>query len=114
MLAVSAETQRVAASPGAPRCRVVRKPGKGTNAKAAHWLVHSRHREPRNRLFFQYLNDSQLPKKHKYVEDGSRRKFTIAAEGNKGWWAQHNYHNHAAFTIPADLRFKLEDDSRAA
>ena len=93
---------------------VVRKPGKGTNTKAAHWLVHSRNRMPRNRLFFQYLNDSQLPKKHKYVEDGSRRKFTIAAEGNKGWWAQLNYRNHAAFTIPADLRFKLEDDSRAA
>ena len=95
---------------------IVKKPTKGTNNSAANWRVWSRNREPRNRLFFQYLHDSPLPNQtDKYVEDGGERSFTVTAEGNKGWWVQQTKNQtNKSFKIPADLRFKIADPSRAA
>jgi hypothetical protein len=95
---------------------IVKKAPKGTNSNAANWRVWSRHTEPRNRLFFQYLHDSPLPSQtDKYVEDGGKRSFTITAEGNKGWWAQQTQTGGAGgFKIPADLRFKIADTGQAA
>ncbi len=72
-------------------------------------------RSPRNRLFFQYLHDSPLPKTSKYVEDGGKRAFTVKTEGNKGWWVQQTKsQTNGGFKIPADLRFKIADPGRAA
>jgi hypothetical protein len=90
---------------------IVKKPTKGCTTSAANWRAWSRHEEPRNRLFFQYLHDSPLPSQtDKYVEDGSRRSFTITAEGNRGWWVQQTKRqNSYGFKIPADLRFKIAD-----
>ena len=95
---------------------IVKKPTKGCNTNAANWRVWSRNREPRNRLFFQYLHDSPLPgQTDKYVEDGGERAFTITAEGNKGWWVQQTQTGAGGgFKIPADLRFKIADPGRAA
>ena len=88
---------------------IVKKPPKGSTTNAANWHIHSRTREPRNRLFFQFLHDSPLPQTDKYVEDGGKRAFTVTAEGNKGWWVQHKYQNTGSFTIPGTLRFKIAD-----
>ena len=76
----------------------------------------SRNREPRNRLFFQYLHDSPLPNQtDKYVEDGGGRSFTVTAEGNNGWWAQSYYRNMESFKIPTNLRFfMIAEPSQAA
>ena len=95
---------------------IVKKPPKGSTTNAANWRVWSRHREPRNRLFFQYLHDSPLPSQtDKYVEDGGERSFTITAEGNRGWWVQQTQNQtRGSFKIPADLRFKIADPGRAA
>jgi hypothetical protein len=94
---------------------IVKKAPKGTNSNAANWPVWSRHTEPRNRLFFQYLHDSPLPQTDKYVEDGGKRSFTITADANKGWWAQQTQTGGAGgFKIPADLRFKIADTGQAA
>jgi hypothetical protein len=95
---------------------IVKKPPKGSHNSAANWRIHSRHTEPRNRLFFQYLHDSPLPSQtDKYVEDGGKRSFTITAEGNKGWWVQQTqFLSRGGFKIPADLRFKIADPGRAA
>ena len=95
---------------------IVKKPTKGTNNSAANWRIHSRNREPRNRLFFQYLHDSPLPNQtDKYVEGGGKRSFTITADANKGWWAQQTQTGGAGgFKIPADLRFKIADTGQAA
>jgi hypothetical protein len=95
---------------------IVKKPPKGSNVNAANWRIHSRHKEPRNRLFFQYLHDSPLPSQtDKYVEDGGERAFTITAEGNKGWWVQLTQNqNRGGFKIPAGLRFKIADTGQAA
>ena len=95
---------------------IVKKAPKGTNSNAANWHIHSRTREPRNRLFFQFLHDSPLPNQtDKYVEGGGKRSFTITAEGNKGWWAQQTQTGGAGgFKIPADLRFKIADTGQAA
>ena len=90
---------------------IVKKPPKGSHKNAANWLIHSRKNEPRNRLFFQFLHDSPLPKTSKYVENGGERAFTITAEGNMGWWAQQTWRG---FKIPADLRFKIADPGQAA
>ena len=91
---------------------IVKKPPKGSTTNAANWRVWSRHTEPRNRLFFQYLHDSPLPKTDKYVEDGGKRVFTITAEGNMGWWVQQTQcQNSYGFKIPADLRFKIADQA---
>ena len=85
---------------------IVKKAPKGTNSNAANWPVWSRHTEPRNRLFFQYLHDSPLPQTDKYVEDGGKRSFTVTAEGNKGWWVQLTKgQNSYGFKIPTGLRF---------
>ncbi len=84
---------------------IVKKAPKGTNSNAANWRVWSRNQEPGNRLFFQYLHDSPLPQTDKYVEDGSKRSFTITAEGNKGWWAQQTQSLSRGFKIPTGLRF---------
>jgi hypothetical protein len=86
---------------------IVKKPPKGSDKNAANWRIHSRTREPRNRLFFQYLHDSPLPNQtDKYVEDGGKRSFTITAEGNKGWWVQlTKRQNSYGFKIPTGLRF---------
>ncbi len=92
---------------------IVKKPEKGSHNSAANWQVWSRNWEPRNRLFFQYLHDSPLPKTDKYVEDGGKRVFTITAEGNMGWWVQQTQ-NSRGFKIPADLRFKIADPGQAA
>ena len=95
---------------------IVKKPPKGSTNNAANWLIHSRHREPRNRLFFQFLHDSPLPNQtDKYVEGGGKRSFTITADANKGWWAQQTQTGGAGgFKIPADLRFKIADTGQAA
>jgi hypothetical protein len=97
---------------------IAKKPPKGSDKNAANWRIFSRHEEPRNRLFFQYLHDSPLPSQtDKYVEDGGRRSFTITAEGNKGWWVQQTrtqFLSRVGFKIPADLRFKIADPSQAA
>ena len=88
-----------------------KKPPKGCSDSAANWRIHSRNREPRNRLFFQFLHDSPLPSQtDKYVEDGGKRSFTVTAEGSKGWWAQQTkFQSNTGFKIPADLRFKIAD-----
>ena len=94
---------------------IVKKPPNGSKSNAANWRVWSRHKEPRNRLFFQYLHDSPLPSQtDKYVEDGGERAFTITAEGNKGWWVQQTQNSNGGFKIPADLRFKIADPGQAA
>jgi hypothetical protein len=95
---------------------IAKKPPKGSTVNAANWLIRSRTREPRNRRFFQYLHDSPLPNQtDKYVEDGGERAFAVTAEGNKGWWAQQTKtQRNGGFKIPADLRFKIADPSRAA
>ena len=94
---------------------IVKKPPKGSTTNAANWHIHSRTREPRNRLFFQFLHDSPLPNQtDKYVEDGGKRSFTITAEGNKGWWAQSYYRNMESFKIPTNLRFMIAEPSQAA
>ena len=95
---------------------IAKKPTKGSHNSAANWRVWSRNREPRNRLFFQYLHDSPLPNQtDKYVEDGGKRSFTITAEGNRGWWVQQTKNQtNKSFKIPADLRFKIADPSQAA
>ena len=89
---------------------IVKKPHKGSTSSAANWHIHSRNREPRNRLFFQFLHDSPLPSRtDKYVEDGGQRSFTVTAEGSKGWWVQQTKFQSNGFRIPADLRFKIAD-----
>ena len=99
---------------------IVKKAPKGTNSNAANWRVWSRHTEPRNRLFFQYLKDSPLPNRTDIKVRGKRRqagvdlKFTITAEGKKGWWVQQTkfQNNGGCIQIPAGLRFKLVDPSQ--
>jgi hypothetical protein len=95
---------------------IVKKPAKGSQHSAASWRVWSRHREPRNRLFFQYLHDSPLPNQtDKYVEDGGGRSFTVTAEGNKGWWAHLTKgQNSYGFKIPTGLRFKIAEPDGGA
>jgi hypothetical protein len=96
---------------------IVKKATKGSTNSAANWRVWSRKNEPRNRLFFQFLHDSPLlpNQTRKYVEDGGERAFTIAAEGNMGWWVQQTKHQtNTGFKIPADLRFKIADPGQAA
>jgi hypothetical protein len=95
---------------------IVKKAPNGSTNNAANWLIYSRTREPRNRLFFQFLHDSPLPSQtDKYVEDGGQRSFTITAEGNKGWWVQQTKNQtNKSFKIPADLRFMIAEPSQAA
>ncbi len=125
---VSGRTTLVAHTDGHDAATViVKKPPKGSNKNAANWHIHSRTREPRNRLFFQFLHDSPLPSQTdkyvegqvrsgqvRYVEDGGQRSFTITAEGNKGWWAQSYYRNMESFKIPTNLRFMIAEPSQAA
>jgi hypothetical protein len=105
---VSGRTTLVAHTDGHDAATVIaKKPSKGSKSNAANWRIFSRHEEPRNRLFFQYLHDSPLPNQtDKYVEGGGKRSFTITAEGNKGWWVQLTKgQNSYGFKIPTGLRF---------
>ena len=97
---------------------IVKKPHKGSNNNAANWRVWSRTREPRNRLFFQFLHDSPLPSQtDKYVEEAAvsgRSRLGSPQRGTRAGGPRATTETWKSFKIPTNLRFMIAEPSQAA